>query len=64
MKNGDLVRFKAPYFVDGRYEGDEWLVGLLIEYRKWEKMATIMYEDKLLRLPGRDVQKYGKRYLE
>ena len=42
----------------------EWKVGLLIEYRKWEKIATIMYKNKLVRVSARDVQKFGKRYFE
>jgi hypothetical protein len=41
-----------------------WLIGLLIEYHKWEKIATVMYNDELLRLAARNVQKYGRRYLE
>ena len=67
MVAGDLVRFRAPHWLGGagKEEKDRpWLVGLLIEYRKWEKIATILYNDELLRLPGYQVQKYGKNYLK
>ena len=65
MKVGDMVRFRAPHpsFVDGDFDRP-WLVGLLIEYRKWEKIATIMYNDELIRVAARDTQKYGRRYFE
>ncbi len=43
---------------------EKWEVGLLIEYHKWEKIATVLFNDQLLRLPARDVQKFGRRYLE
>ena len=43
---------------------ENWEVGLLIEYHKWEKIATVLFNDQLLRLPARDVQKFGRRYLE
>ena len=67
MKAGDLVRFRrAPAWVQGtpRHGGNvPWLMGLLIEYHKWEKIATVFYDDRLIRVPARDVQKYGRRYL-
>ena len=43
---------------------EKWEVGLLIEYHKWEKIATVLFNDQLLRLPARDVQQFGRRYLE
>jgi hypothetical protein len=60
MKAGDMVRFRAPHpeFVDSEI----WLVGLLVEYHKWEKIATIMYNDAIVRVAARDTQKYGRRY--
>ena len=67
MKSGNLVRFRAPSWLGdvGILESQRpWLVGLLVEYRKWEKIATILYDDELLRIAARDVQKYGRRYLE
>jgi hypothetical protein len=66
MKAGDLVRFRpAPAWVDELRHGGNvpWLMGLLIEYHKWEKVATVFYDDRLIRVPARDVQKYGRRYL-
>jgi hypothetical protein len=65
MKDGDLVRFRAPHWLGGAgIDRDKrpWLVGLLIKYEKWEEIATIMYNNKLIRIPAYDVQKYGKRY--
>ena len=67
MRSGDLVRFRAPHWQGGAGKPEDqvpWLVGLLIEYHKWEKIATVMYNDELLRLAARNVQKYGRRYLE
>ena len=45
MRAGDLVRFK--------YTGahaEEWKIGLLKEYHTWEKVATILFEGKELRI--------------
>jgi len=67
MKPGDLVRFRAVHWLGGaglELNQRPWLVGLLVEYHKWEKIATILYDDELLRIAARDVQKYGKRYLK
>jgi hypothetical protein len=67
MKSGDLVRFRATHWLGGAgLEENQrpWLVGLLVEYHKWEKMTTIMYEGKIIRIQARNVQKYGRRYLE
>ena len=59
MKSGDLVRFIHPSTTS-----TEWKLGLLIEYRPWEKMATVLYDGGLMRISARKVQKFGKRYLE
>jgi hypothetical protein len=62
VKSGDLVRFRAPHWLGGAgVDRDEcpWLLGLLVEYHKWEKIATIMYGNELLRIAARDTQKYG-----
>jgi len=67
MRAGDMVRFRAPHWLGGAglLERERpWLMGLLIEYHKWEKIATVLFNDELLRLPARDVQKFGRRYLE
>ena len=68
MKSGDLVRFRAPHYLAKTKHLDadghgEWLVGLLIEYHTWEKMATVLYKDRILRLIGRNVEKFGKKGL-
>ena len=54
MKKGDIVRFKKHH-ESGDIDTD-WKNGLLIEYFKWEKIATILYEGALLRVAARDVQ--------
>ena len=67
MKAGDLVRFRATHWLGGaglKENQRPWLVGLLIEYHKREKMTTIMHEGKIIRIQARIVQKYGKRYFE
>ena len=49
MRPGDLVRFQyGSRFNPAEAEFE--LLGLLIEYHKWEKMATILYDGKLLRV--------------
>ena len=59
MKKGDLVRFKE-YIVHprNRNECGVWTFreGLLIEYHKWEKIATILSDKKIYRVAARDVQ--------
>jgi len=67
MKAGDMVRFRAPHWLGGaglKEANRPWLTGLLIEYHKWEKIATVLYDDALLRLAARDVEKYGRRCLD
>ncbi len=53
MKAGDLVRFRRD-IVERRKRGDceiwEWNIGFLVEYKKWEKVATILYEGNLIRV--------------
>ena len=57
MKVGDAIYFKPPYFirvVDGVYGSEgriKVLIGLLIDYQHREKMATVMYNGELLRVP-------------
>ena len=45
MRAGDLVRFKYTW---SDHEG--WKIGLLKEYHAWEKIATIIYEGKDIRV--------------
>ena len=64
MKAGDVVRFEAPHWLGGAGlpEAERpWLIGLLIEYYTWEKIATIMYQEEVLRIPAYKVQKAGKK---
>ncbi len=74
LKPGDLVRFKPPYYinvVDGVYSRDPrmpgWqtkLIGLLVKYESWEKMAEVMYNGQILRIAARDVEKAGRKDFE
>lgn len=64
MKAGDVVRFEAPHWLGGAgiLEGERpWLIGLLLEYHTWEKIATILYEEEVLRVAAYKVQKAGKK---
>jgi hypothetical protein len=71
MKPGDLVRFRPPYYIssaDGvnstNIRGAPWHMGLLIECEKIStQMCTIFYGNQTLRIPVRDVQRMGRRYL-
>jgi hypothetical protein len=67
MRPGDLVRFRATHWLAPGgldLEDRPWLIGLLVEYHKWEKIATIMHNNELVRVAARDTQKFGRRYLE
>jgi hypothetical protein len=64
MKAGDMVRFEAPHWLGGAgFQEAERprLIGLLVEYHTWEKMATIIYEGKIVRVQARVVEKAGKK---
>ena len=66
MQKGDLVRFRAPHWLGGAGIPEDkrpWLVGLLVEYHSWEKIATVCYMGEILRRPAREVEKAGKRDL-
>ena len=60
MKQGDMVRFKSAA-VDVVNNPLPWRLGLLVEYHPWEKIATVLYEGRLLRCRAADVQKAGKK---
>lgn len=65
MKAGDMVRFKHPGLTVHDFPNEvPWHLGLLIEYHSWEKIATIMYEGRLLRIRSLYVQKAGKKDYE
>ena len=63
MKTGDLVRFKVvrPGLFGGKESDYIWMIGLLIKYETWEKVGTILYEGKLLRIRAENIQKAGKK---
>jgi len=64
MKEGDMVRFMAPHWLGGAGLPEEerpWLLGLLLEYHTWEKMATILHKEEVIRVSARWVEKAGKR---
>ena len=64
MKKGDIVRFRT-YTLRPVTKQDcgiwAWNLGLLIEYKKWEKVATILADGKIIRVRAEDVQKSGKK---
>lgn len=56
MKSGDLVRWTP--------QNKEWFettICLLVEYRKWEKIGTILCDGDLIRVRGETLQKAGKK---
>ena len=60
-----MVRFRAPHWLGGAGMSEDerpWLIGLLLDYQKWEKMATILYKDEVIRAQARNVQKYGQGF--
>lgn len=55
MHPGDLVRFREiASHVPLEYT--DWKVGLLLQYYTWEKIATILYDQREHRIPARNVQ--------
>ena len=64
MQKGDIVRFRS-YTLRPVNNQDcgiwAWKLGLLIEYKKWEKVASILSEGKIIRVRAEDVQKSGKK---
>ena len=62
MRAGDMVRFRYSGMLVHDFPNDvPWHLGLLIEYHKWEKVATVMHKGKLLRIRAADVTKAGKK---
>tara|TARA_Y100000034_G_scaffold132584_1_gene195935 strand:+ start:359 stop:598 length:240 start_codon:yes stop_codon:yes gene_type:complete len=64
MRVGDLVRFRereVHYDMGGAVEGiGPWVIGLLVEYQTWEKIASILFEGRIIRVAARDVQIYKR----
>lgn len=62
MKAGDLVRFWKPTEVFEYGAAGETTIGLLVEYHKWEKVATVMDNDGVIhRIRAEWCQKAGKK---
>ena len=60
MKDGDIVRFRDD-LNHRTQELSSWKYGLLIEYKNWEKIATVLHEGEILRLRAEYVTKAGKK---
>ena len=67
MRAGDIVRFKGkrlgqvyrlkpPINKDGIP-----MLGLLIEYHSWEKVATVLCQGKIMRVAADHIEKAGKK---
>jgi len=64
MKQGDLVRFKIHKVMPiKRSNCGIWEVklGILIEYKKWEKIATIFSDGKIHRIRSEYVTRAGRK---
>ena len=60
MKTGDMVKFRDV--INHRTEElSGWKIGLLVNYTKWEKIATVLYEGELRRIRAEHVTKAGKK---
>jgi len=75
MQAGEIVRFRnvcnvSPsdwYYQDPeglKSENIPWVIGILVEYHSWEKIASILHEDKIVRVSSKNVEKAGKRDYE
>ena len=60
MRAGDLVRFREILSHGvGLHQPTvytNWKIGLLVEYKPWMKIAEILYNDRMYRVPAKDVQ--------
>lgn len=63
MRDGDIVRFR-DVLNHRTQELSEWKYGLLIEYKTWEKIATVLHEGNVLRMRAEYVTKAGKKDIE
>jgi len=62
MRKGDIVRFKSSGLLKHDFPSDiPWVLGLLIKYESWEKIATVLYNGRLIRVRAADIQKAGKK---
>tara|TARA_E500000331_G_C17243219_1_gene707924 strand:+ start:308 stop:505 length:198 start_codon:yes stop_codon:yes gene_type:complete len=63
MKEGDMVKFRDV--LNHRTEElTDWKIGLLIEYSKLMKIATVLHEGEVRRLRAEYVSKAGKKDYE
>ena len=62
MKQGDLVRLSDKVANFNRLPSkDETRIGLLVKYEKWEKVASVLFKGRLLRIRAEHVTKAGKK---
>ena len=63
MRNGDMVKFRDV--INHRTEElTDWKIGLLIEYSKLMKVASVLHEGEVRRLRAEYVTKAGKKDFE
>jgi hypothetical protein len=63
MKPGDIVRFRSSLVTDQSGTNVRIPVeslGILIEYRKWEKIASVLVKGSLMRVRAENIEKAGK----
>lgn len=56
MRSGDVVRFTRFPALKVFGHDPKWEYGLLIEYKKWEKIARILYNGEVISIAACDVQ--------
>ena len=56
---GDIVRFRFP--TENTPHKPKRHMGLLVKYSRWEKIAFVLYEGKILRLSAKNVEKAGAK---
>ena len=67
MKGGEMVRFAKNSDVtdsSNRALTKKTHIGLLVEYCSTQQVATILYEGKLLSIPGYLFERAGRKDLE
>lgn len=62
MKAGDLVRFRQCTFHGEPRKYTDWMVGLLLEYAKWTKIAKINYQGHTYSIRAEDVQLHKRAF--
>ena len=60
MKTGDMVKFRDV--INHRTEElSKWKYGILVDYKSWEKIASVLHEGELRRIPASHCMKAGKK---